>query len=130
MSAYCDWAGSENQFLLATELDPMEAQAHIYYSWLRAMLARHWYAGVSVKRAQDIVSLSPQVNSGVGWMYFVSREYDRAIEESLKCLEVDPNFLVGLYVLGLSYLQKEAYTQAAPLIERATLLSGRAPFYL
>ena len=33
-------------------------------------------------------------------------------------------------MLGLSYLRKEAYAQASPLIERATVLSGRAPFYL
>jgi tetratricopeptide (TPR) repeat protein len=116
LSAYWDWAGAENEFLRAIELDPMEAQAHTYYSWLLAMLGRHWEAGVSAKRAQDIDPLSPLVNSGVAWMYFVSREYDRAIEESLKCLEVDPNFLVGLYVLGLSYLRKEAYAQASPLI--------------
>ena len=130
LSAYWDWAGAENEFLRATELDPMEAQAHTYYSWLLAMLGRHWEAGVAAKRAQDIDPLSPLVNSGVAWMYFASREYDRAIEESQKCLEVDPNFLVGLYVLGLSYLRKEAYAQASPLIERATVLSGRAPFYL
>jgi serine/threonine protein kinase/Tfp pilus assembly protein PilF len=130
LSAYWDWVGAENEFLRATELDPMEAQAHTYYSWLLAMLGRHWEAGVAAKRAQDIDPLSPLVNSGVAWMYFVSRDYDRAIEESLKCLEVDPNFLVGLYVLGLSYLRKGAYAQASPLIERATVLSGRAPFYL
>ena len=73
LSAYWDWSGAENEFLRATELDPMEAQAHIYYSWLLAMLGRHWEAGVAAKRAQDIDPLSPLVNSGVAWMY--RREY-------------------------------------------------------
>jgi tetratricopeptide (TPR) repeat protein len=130
LSAYWDWTGAENEFLRATELDPTQAQAHIYYSWLLAMQGRHWEAGVVAKRAQDIDPLSPLVNSGVAWMHFVSREYDRAIEESQKCLEVDANFLVGLYVLGLSYLRQGSYAEAMPLIERATALSGRAPFYL
>jgi tetratricopeptide (TPR) repeat protein len=63
-------------------------------------------------------------------MYYNSREYDRAIEEALKSLEVDPNFLVGLYVLGLAYTMKRQYAEAALLIEQAVALSGRAPFYL
>ncbi len=52
------------------------------------------------------------------------------MEEAQKCLEVDPNFLVGLYVLGLAYTMKRQYHEAALLIERAVALSGRAPFYL
>ena len=130
LSAQWDWAAAENEFLRATELDPRQAQAQIYYSWLLALTGRHWEAGVAAKRAQDVDPLSPLVNSGVAWMYFVSKEYDRAIDEAHKCLEVDQNFLVGLYVLGLAYLRKQQYDQAAPLIERSTVLSGRAPFYL
>lgn len=130
LSASWDWHGAENSFLRAIELDPLHAPAHVYYSWLLALSGREWEAGVAAKRAQDIDPLSPLVNSGVAWMYFVSRDYDRAIEEAQKCLEVDPNFLVGLYVLGLAYLRKKLHAVAEPLIERSTLLSGRAPFYL
>ena len=63
-------------------------------------------------------------------MYYNCREYDRAIEEANKSLEVDANFLVGIYVLGMAYAMKRQYADAAPLIERAVTLSGRAPFYL
>ena len=71
-----------------------------------------------------------RINSGVAWMYYNTREYDRAMEEAQKSLEVDPHFLVGLYVLGLAYTMKRQYEEAAPLIERAVTFSGRAPFYL
>jgi TolB-like protein/Tfp pilus assembly protein PilF len=130
LSAYWNWAASENEFLRAIELDPTHAPAHLYYSWLLTVAGRHWEAGVAAKRAQDIDPLSPLINSGVAWMYYNCREYDRAIEEANKCLEVDANFLVGLYVLGLAYAMKRQYADAAPLIERAVALSGRAPFYL
>jgi serine/threonine-protein kinase len=130
LSAHWDWVAAENEFLRATELDPSQVLAHIYYSWLLAMSGRQWEAGVEAKRAQDVDPLSPLVNSGVAWMHFVGRDYDRAIEEAHKCLEVDPNFLVGLYVLGLAHLRKKNFDEAASLIERATMMSGRAPFYL
>jgi eukaryotic-like serine/threonine-protein kinase len=130
LSAYWNWAAAENEFLRAIELDPTYAPAHLYYSWLLVLAGRHWEAGVAAKRAQDIDPLSPLVNSGVAWMHYNCREYDRAMEDAQKSLEVDPNFLVGLYVLGLAYTMKRQYADAAPLIERAVTLSGRAPFYL
>jgi tetratricopeptide (TPR) repeat protein len=70
------------------------------------------------------------VNSGAGWMYFLIREYDKAIAECQKSVEVDPNFLVGLYVMSMAYTQKHMYDEAMVLIARATELSDRAPFYL
>jgi TolB-like protein len=130
LGAHWNWAAAENEFLRAIELDPTHAPAHLYYSWLLALAGRHWEAGVAAKRAQDIDPLSPLINSGVAWMYYNSREYDRAIEEAQKSLEVDANFLVGLYVLGLAYTMKQQYGEAATLIERTVALSGRAPFYL
>jgi len=130
MSAYWNSAAAENEFLRAIELDPTHAPAYLYYSWLLALAGRNWEAGVAAKRAQDIDPLSPLINSGVAWMYYNTREYDRAMEEAQKSLEVDPNFLVGLYVMGLAYTMKGQYYEAALLIERAVALSGRAPFYL
>jgi tetratricopeptide (TPR) repeat protein len=130
LGAYWNSAAAENEFLRAIELDPTHAPAYLYYSWLLALAGRHWEAGVAAKRAQDIDPLSPLINSGVAWMYYNSREYDRAMEEAQKSLEVDPNFLVGLYVMGLAYTMKRQYYEAALLIERAVALSGRAPFYL
>jgi eukaryotic-like serine/threonine-protein kinase len=130
LSAYWNWAAAENAFLRAIELDPTHAPAHLYYSWLLVLAGRVWEAGVAAKRAQDIDPLSPLINSGVAWMYYNCRDYDRAIEDARKSLEVDPNFLVGLYVLGLAYTMKRQFDDAAPMIERAVALSGRAPFYL
>jgi tetratricopeptide (TPR) repeat protein len=94
------------------------------------MADRRMEALIAIRRAQDADPLSSLVNSGAGWMYFLMREYDKAITECQKCVEVDPNFLVGLYVMAMAYTQKKQYDDALPLILRATELSGRAPFYL
>jgi TolB-like protein len=130
MSAYWNFPAAENEFLRAIDLDPTHAPAHLYYSWLLVLAGRHWEAGVAAKRAQDLDPLSPLINSGVAWMHYNCRDYQRAVEDAQKSLEVDPNFLVGLYVLGLAHAMKREYAEAAPLIERAVALSGRAPFYL
>lgn len=130
LSADWNWQAAEAAFARAIELDRKQALAHLYYAWLLALTERRMEAVIAIKRAQDADPLSPLVNSGAGWMYFLLREYDKAIAECQKCVEVDPTFLVGLYVMAMAHTRKGQYDEAMPLIARATELSGRAPFYL
>jgi TolB-like protein/Tfp pilus assembly protein PilF len=130
LSANWDWRLAEAEFMRAIDLDKTQALAHLYYAWLLALAERRTEAIIAIKRAQDADPLSPLVNSGAGWMYFLLRDYDKAISECQKCVEVDSNFLVGLYVMSMAYAQKRQYDDAMPLIMRATELSDRAPFYL
>jgi TolB-like protein/Tfp pilus assembly protein PilF len=130
LSAKWDWRVAEGAFMRAIELDKRQALAHLYYAWLLALRERRTEAVIAIKRAQDADPLAPLVNSGAGWMYFLMREFDLAIAECQKCMEVDPNFLVGLYVMAMAYAQKGEYDAAMPLITRATALSNRGPFYL
>jgi len=130
MSANWDWRVAEAEFMRALDLDKSQAPAHLYYAWLLALRDRRTEAIIAIKRAQNSDPLSPLVNSGAGWMYFLLREYDQAIAECQKCVEIDTNFLVGMYVMAMAYARKGEYEKAMPLITRAADLSNRAPFYL
>jgi len=130
LGADWNWHRAEVEFMRAVDLDKTQGMAHLYYSWLLALADRRMEALIAIKRAQDVDPLAPLTNSGAGWMHFLMRDYDQAIAECEKCMEVDANFLVGLYVMAMSYAQKRDYEQATPLILRATELSNRAPFYL
>jgi len=130
MSANWDWRVAEAEFMRALDLDKSQAPAHLYYAWLLALRDRRTEAIIAIKRAQNADPLSPLVNSGAGWMYFLLREYDQAIAECQKCVEIDTNFLVGMYVMAMAYARKGEYEKAMPLITRAADLSNRAPFYL
>jgi serine/threonine-protein kinase len=130
MSANWDWRVAEAEFMRALDLDKSQAPAHLYYSWLLALRERRTEAIIAIKRAQNSDPLSPLINSGAGWMYFLLREYDQAIAECQKCVEIDANFLVGMYVMAMAYARKGEYETAMPLITQAADLSNRAPFYL
>jgi TolB-like protein/Tfp pilus assembly protein PilF len=125
-----DWPLAEKEFTRATELDKGQALAHMYYAWLLALRNRPREALIAIDRAQRSDLLAPLVNSGAGWMYFLMRQYGRAIEECKKSEEREPDFLVGLYVMAMAYMRKGEFARAMSLIERATELSNRAPFYL
>ena len=129
-TAHWDWTAAERELLKAIALDPTQPLAHVYYSWMLVTSGRLWEAGLEIKRAQDLDPLSPLVTSGGASMYFHARDFDQTIAEAQKCLEIDPTFLVGLYLLAMAYAGKGMFAEALPLIDRATELSGRAPFYL
>jgi len=118
------------EFLCSLELGKNQPLTHMYYAWLLAMAGRKWEAGVQAKRAQDLDPLSPLINSGAGWAQFMNKDFSQAVDECQRCLDVDPDFLVGLYVMALCYTRMGMRSEAAPLIEKAVRLSGRAPFYL
>jgi serine/threonine-protein kinase len=130
LSADWDWKRAEAALIRAVELDKTQALAYLYYGWLLALTHRRAEALVAAKKAQDADPLAPLINSAAGWMHFLLRDFDQAIVECQKCVEVDPNFLVGLYVMSMAHIQKQQHAEAMPLILRATELSGRAPFYL
>src|SRR5262249_1359503 len=122
-----NWRVAEREFTRAIELEKGQALAYMYYAWLLALRNRPQEARIAIDRAQRADLLAPLVNSGAGWMYFLMREYDRAIEECRKCEEREPDFLVGLYVMAMAHMRLEAYDEALSLITRATQLSNRAP---
>lgn len=121
---------AETEFARAVALDKKQALANIYYSWLLAMRHRDREAVQAVDRAQRADPIAPLVNSGAGFTYSLMQQYEQAIAESEKCAEVEPDFLVGLYVMGTALARLGKYDRALTLINRAVLLSRRGAFYL
>jgi tetratricopeptide (TPR) repeat protein len=125
-----DWNAAVRAFRRAIELDPSHAPARIYLSWTLVLLGRFEEAHEEAERAQDIDPLSPQLNAGAAYTFFLSRAYERGIRECEKALEVDKEFLIALYVMGMCKAQLELYDEAAADLERTVELSRGMPFYL
>ena len=85
---------------------------------------------IEARRAQEIEPLSPLVNAGTAHTLFLARRYDQAVTECEKSLEVDPNFIFAIHVMGMCRAQQARLTEAIEIGERTVLMSGRAPFYL
>ncbi len=125
-----NWESASRSFERAVELDPAHGLARIYLSWVSVLLGRLDEAQEEAERAQDIDPLSPTLNAGTAYTFFLSRAYERGIRECEKALEVDKDFLVALYVMALCKAQLGAFESAITDLERAVSLSGGMPFYL
>ena len=119
-----DWREAEREFKHAINLDPNYAVAHFWYSECLAAMGRLDEAVALATRALDLDPFSLMVKAGVGWIYFLARHYQAAIEQERRTLEMDPNCTSAHYYLGLAYAQEARYSEAMEELQKAQSLSG------
>lgn len=118
-----DWAGAEREFKQAIELDPGHANAHHWLSMCLAATGRITEARAEIEKARQLDPLSLIIDETVGWMSHFARQYDRAIEDYRKTLDLDSNFLPAYEGLGLAYEQKLMWKEAIEAFQKAVTLS-------
>lgn len=77
------------------------------------------------QRAEQLDPVSLSALGNHGWLLFWARQYDRAITQYGKVLDLNPDRAVVVGMLGTAYLQKSMYSQAITEWERSTSLAGR-----
>ena len=122
-----DWAGAEKEFQRAIALNPNYAMAHQWYGQFEKAMGRQNWA-VEVQRAHELDPLSLMIAGG-GW-YLEKGQYDLAIENMRKRLELDPNFAFGYVWVGRAYARKRMYQEAIAQIKKGLSLDEENPEYL
>ncbi len=125
-----NWEGARLAFERASELDPTHGPTRIYNSWVLVLLGRTREAHEEAERAQDLDPLSPVLNAGAGYTFFLSRAYERSIRECERALEVDREFLLAMYVMAMSKAQLGLLDEAIAEMEHVAALTDNMPFYL
>jgi len=118
-----DWAGAEQAFQRALELNPNLTLTRAHYSWYLLLFGRTDEALAEMRRVQEVDPLTPLWPAWQGSLYLWAGQYDEAIDEARKSLELNPDFPVALYVLGSAYAAKGMYEEAIKTHQRAALLS-------
>jgi serine/threonine-protein kinase len=119
-----DWAAAEQGFKRALELNPVYPMAHQWYSVMLVALGRFEECFKFVNRAQELDPLSLPINTLVGWLYHLQRDYDSAIAQYKSTIELDAGFALAHRRLGQTYEQKGMYNEALDSFQRAEELAG------
>ncbi|MGH9788794.1 MAG: tetratricopeptide repeat protein [Candidatus Acidiferrales bacterium] len=130
LSQEWDFAGAEQEFKRAIELNPNYPFAHHRYSHYLTAVGRLEESLVESRKYLELDPLSPSPNLHLGYHYFVARQYDLAIEQLRKTVQMDPNYTDAHRVLGQAYLGKGMKKEAFEQLEKALELSERSPFHL
>ena len=75
-----------------------------------------------IRRAQDLDPLSLIANVNAGWIYYFARQFDQAIEQDRKSLEMDPNFARGHWAISEPLEQEHRYDEAIAELQKARQL--------
>ena len=123
-----DFAGAESEFARAVALSPNYAEAHHWYAIYLANVGRHEEAFREAEMAVERDPLSLLMNMTAALNFYTGREYDRAIAQLEKVIEMDGNFPAAHSVLGCVYVQKQMYEAALVEYEKVLdLVKGAAP---
>jgi adenylate cyclase len=120
-----DWNAAEEQFKNAIQLNPNYATAHYWLSVLLQTTGRLRESVTAAEKAQGLDPLSPVIGMGVVQAYFFSEQYDKAIDECRKYLEMNPNFVVAQDYLIHLHVQSGMFEKAAKEARRLVDMSDR-----
>jgi serine/threonine-protein kinase len=113
-----DWAGAEESFLKADELNPNLAMNRFHYAWYLLLVGR-WEEALEIHElGQDLDPLTSQMTSILGWAYLYPGQTDKAIEEARKGLALKPDGMFGLATLGAAFAAEGRYEEAIATHER------------
>jgi tetratricopeptide (TPR) repeat protein len=101
-----NWTEAEREYKRALELDPRYPLAHQWYGGYLERIGRT-EEGIAERRvAIELDPLSASTQFELGLAYFYSRDYDRAIQQFQKAVELEPGFPAALSTMIAAYSQK------------------------
>lgn len=113
-----DWPAAEREYKRAIQLDPRYAVAHHWYGGFLSAMGRHEEALQQAQLARSLDPIAPIIQTWVGLRYYFAHNYDKAIAEYDKALELVPGFAPAHWHRGWAYEQTGRFTEG---IEEAQL---------
>lgn len=120
-----DWKGAEAEYLKAIELNPRYPTTYQWYAEFLSIMGRHSEAIENLKIAQELDPLSPIIYTvGGRIVYTNARQFDVAIQQCRKALEIDSNYVLAHHTLAYTYFYKKMFAEAIAETNKVLALSG------
>lgn len=119
-----DFAGAENAYKRAIELNPNYVTAHQFYCRLLDAVGRHNEADLAIRRALEIEPLSLPVNWFYGIHLYVARDHEGSVRQLRKTIELDPGFIRGHVSLADALILNKNYAEAIEQLAKEQELEG------
>jgi len=114
-----DWAGAEQQFRRAVELNPRYSTARQWYSWFLAAMGRFEESLEHGRMAVELDPASVSIRRSMGWLQYYARQYDAALDNLRRGLAMNPTAEETHRLLGLVYMQQGSLDEATAAFKEA-----------
>jgi len=126
------WRDAEASYRRGIELNPSYAAAHLWYSWLLLALGRRQEAMEEIEKTMHLVQQTDPhrlvaVHATRAQAYYFGREFDRAVQECQKALELDSKHFMLHYILGRSFMRLGQPEKAIAELKAASTSPGEYP---
>lgn len=118
-----NWSGSEAQFRRALDLNPSEANVHIFYAHLLSNTGRHSEALAEIKRARELDPLFPFAGALEGQFLLHAGQPDEALDRLRKTFDLAPNFWMPHLFAASVHTEKGQLEEAVAAARKAGALS-------
>jgi len=119
-----DWPGAEGEFQRAIQLNPGYALSHGMYAEYLDSMGRFEEAFRESQIARELDPLALILITSAGDHFLFLRQYDKAIAEYRRALDMDPNFVPAHEDLALAYKSKGMEEESFTELEQAAMLDG------
>ena len=118
------WKQAETALDRAIAINPNYATAHHWQAMYLADVGRIGEGLAAIRRAQALDPLSLIINTDFGRLLYFARDYDAAIAQLSRTLELDPDFALAHLHLGSVLIQKGRVSDAMNEFGKAAAAGG------
>jgi serine/threonine-protein kinase len=125
-----NWETAEEHYRRSIELDPDYATAHLWYALLLTITGRREEARAELISVLELDPVSVASNYNAGWCLWLLHDYDAAIGQFLKTIELYPNYAGAHDHLGRSYYHSSRLDEARSAWETTAHVREWSPEFL
>lgn len=112
------WDEAEKEFKRALELEDKNSLAHVRFAVTYYMATGQGDKAIEeTERAVELEPVNLAARSNLTWVYRMAGRNEDALAQGEKLHDLEPDFLLGGYQLGLAYIANGSYTAALELAE-------------
>lgn len=114
-----NWSQANESYETAIRLNSHYATALQRHALVLALFNKIPEALHEIMQAVNNDPLSLVINGDVALIYFVQKNYALSIEKSKTVLDIDANFVLALFVIGLAHEQLQEFGEAIAYFQKA-----------